>query len=379
LTYWWDHENRRPQYFQRVLDALASDPSARANNWYFDAVDAHTYGNPLNGYNIPMTFRRIMQEKGVDKPVWITETNVLVRDDPKTPTNDPTFRGTMDEQASYVIQNMALAIAAGVQRYSIYKLTDEAPELGDQYWGLLRDDGTMRPSYVAYQTGVKYFQGARSAVYYWWGAGMPPSEQELTAQLASNANRFQWPWPAAVNVVVLDRGPQRVTVVWNAGPRAGSVALPANSRAAVIVDKYGREQALAATNGYYELNLEQSRNNSDPRDRTLYLVGGSPLIIVEDMTQAVAPAPTQTFTPTPTPTSTPTPPPTATLMPGEVPPPTVPATLTPVGTATPAATALPTGTPPPTPTFAPFPASPTAASENRSVTLPPPVTAPQSP
>src|SRR5579884_2862613 len=316
FTYWWDHENRRPLYIQRVLDALGGDPTAPANNWYFDAIDAHTYANPLNGYNIPVAFRRAMQEKGLNKPIWITESNVLVKDDSKTPTNDPSFRATMDEQASYTIENMALAIAAGVQRYSVYKMTDEAPEVGDQYWGLVRDDGSTRPSYVAFQTGVKYFQGVRSAFYYWWGANMPPSEQELTNELTSNANRFQWPWPGAVNVVVMDKSPQRITVIWNVSPQAGTVTLPAYSRAATIVDKYGREQPLAATNGYYQLNLEPSRNNSDPRDRTLYLVGGSPSIIVEDMTQAITPAPTLTFTPTPSPTATTTPSATPTLLPG---------------------------------------------------------------
>ncbi len=367
FTYWWDKENRRPQYFQRVLDALGGDPSAPANNWFFDAVDAHTYGNPLNGYNIPTTFRRIMRAKGISKPIWITESNVLVKDDPKTPTNDASFRGTMDEQASYIIQNMALALAAGVQRYSIYKMTDEAPEVGDQYWGLMRDDGTPRPSYVAYQTAVKYFQGVRSAFYYWWGAGMPPSEQELANELAADANRFQWPWPAPVNVVVMDKAPQRISVIWNASPQPVNVALPAYSRTATVVDKYGQEQALMATNGYYELSLEQSRNNSDPRDRTLYLVGGSPLIIVEDLTQAITPAPTQTFTPTPTPT--PTLSPTVPLLPGETPP---PATPTVPGTPTPTATTPPTSTLPPTPSLAPFPPTPTASLATPGVVLPPP-------
>src|SRR5204863_2615577 len=131
-------------------------------------------------------------------------------------------------------------------------------------------------------------------------------------------------------VVVMDKAPQRVTVIWNSGPQPGTVSLPAYSRSATIVDKYGREQPLTATNGYYQLNLEQSRNNSDPRDRTLYLVGGSPWIIVEDMSQAIAPAPTLTFTPTPTPspTATPSAPATTTLLPGETPPPTAPATAT---------------------------------------------------
>ncbi len=211
----------------------------------------------------------------------------------------------MDDQASYIIQNMALAIAAGVQRYSIYKMQDEAPEVGDQYWGLTRNDGSVRPSYVAYQNGVRLFQHVRSAFYYWWGGQMPLAEDEITRLLSSNENRYQWPWPAPVNVVVLDRGAERVTVVWNASPQPVQAALPAHSRAALLVDKYGRSVPLAAQGGYYSLSLEPSRNNSDPRDRALYLVGGSPWIVVEDMTQAIAPAPT--FTPTPGPSPTPHP------------------------------------------------------------------------
>jgi hypothetical protein len=57
------------------------------------------------------------------------------------------------------------------------------------------------------------------------------------------------------------------------------------------VDKYGQARPLAATNGAYPLTLEPSRNNSDPRDATLYLVGGSPWIVVEDLSAALAPVP----------------------------------------------------------------------------------------
>jgi hypothetical protein len=344
FTYWWDHEAHRPLYFQRVLDAIGGDREAPRYNWYFDAVDAHTYGNPLNGFNIPTTFRRIMRDKGLDKPIWIIESNVLARDDPKTPTNDPSFRGTMEDQASYIIENMALAMAADVQRYSIYKMSDEDAEVGDQYWGLVRNDGSVRPSYVAFQTGVKTFQRVRSATYYWWGSNIPPTEQEITNVLASNANRFQWVWPAPVNVVVMDKSPQRLTVIWNASPQAVDVSLPAYSASAQIMDKYGRTSPLAARNGYYELSLEPSRNNSDPRDRTLYLVGGSPWIIVEDMNQAIAPAPTLTFTPTAT--ATPTAVPTATLLPGQTPPPTASRTPTRPPSSPFAATPTPTIGPP---------------------------------
>src|SRR5581483_4022893 len=46
LTYFWDKENNRAPYLQRLLDALATDPDAPRNNWYFDLVMAHTYANP---------------------------------------------------------------------------------------------------------------------------------------------------------------------------------------------------------------------------------------------------------------------------------------------------------------------------------------------
>jgi hypothetical protein len=282
FTYWWDKEAGRPQYFQRVLDALATDPNAARNNWYFDVVDAHTYGNPLNSYTVPLVFRRIMREKGFEKPIWVIESNVLVKNDTRVGAGEGPFRASMDEQASYVIQAMALARASGVQRYSIYKIVDEHPENEDEYWGLTRNDGSVRPSYLAYQVAARYFQGVRSATYSWSGSQVPPTPAEVDALLASNANRFQWPWPGPINTVVLEREAQRITVVWNASPQPMDLAVPARASAAQLVDKLGQVTPLTATNGVYNLRLEPSQNNSDPRDPTLYLVGGSPLIIVEE-------------------------------------------------------------------------------------------------
>jgi hypothetical protein len=112
---------------------------------------------------------------------------------------------------------------------------------------------------------------------------VPPTPAEIDALLTSNANRFQWPWPGPINTVVLERGSQRITVVWNASPQPMDVAVPARAPTAQLVDKLGSVTTPTATNGVYNLRLEPSRNNSDPRDPTLYLVGGSPLIIVEEI------------------------------------------------------------------------------------------------
>jgi hypothetical protein len=291
FTYWWDKQAGRPQYFERVLDAIRSDPTAAQNSWFFDIVNAHTYGNPLNSYTVPTLYRRIMQARGIDKPIWIIESNVLTKNDARVGSGDGPFRATLDEQASYVLQGMALARAAGIQRYSIYKIVDEHAENEDEFWGLTRNDGTLRPSYIAYQVGARFFQNVRSATYSWGGSQIPPTEAEISALLASNSNRFQWPWPAPVNTVVLDRGSERVTVVWNASPEPVQYALPATARTARLVDKYGRESTLVATDGRYPLSLEPSRNNSDPRDPTLYLVGGNPWIVVEDVSPPAVPSP----------------------------------------------------------------------------------------
>ncbi|HKO24004.1 MAG TPA: hypothetical protein VJY65_04610, partial [Chloroflexota bacterium] len=108
--------------------------------------------------------------------------------------------------------------------------------------------------------------------------------------------------------------------------------IPAHGTNAILVDKSGMITPTApAADGAYHLALEPSTNNSDPRDRTLYLVGGSPLILVEQAPDA---------------TSTASAPPTATAA--AIPTATAPPVATPVPTARPAPflAAQPVGSPP---------------------------------
>lgn len=296
LTYWWDRENGRRQSLERLIELAKADPQGQANNYYFDVVNVHAYANPLNSYAVPETFRRVLRERGLDKPIWITESNVVPYDDPIAPLQPGGFRASMDEQASYVIQSIALARAAGVQRFSIYKLVDDVPEDG-QYFGLVRKDGSVRPAYVAYQVAATYLSGVRSATYTWSGSSDPPTYDQVTALLRSNESRTQWVWPGAVNRVVLERARDRVTVVWNASSRPVTARIPARADVATLVDKYGRRSSLVPIDGHYELALEPSRNNSDPRDPTVYLVGGSPWIIVEAGEPAPARLPTSAVPP----------------------------------------------------------------------------------
>jgi hypothetical protein len=195
----------------------------------------------------------------------------------------------MDQQASYIIQAFALARAAGAERMSIYKLTDEAREGANELYGLVRNDGSVRPAFTAYQTAVKYMSNVKSAVYTWDGASEVPTEQQITQLLQSNANRTQWIWPAAVNRVTLERGTERDIIVWNGSPRLVTAKIPAAAKSAQVVDKFGRDTGeVVAQNGMYSLQLYPSADNTDPRDPSAYLVGGEPRILVEK----VAPLPT---------------------------------------------------------------------------------------
>jgi hypothetical protein len=284
LAYWMDKENNRPLYLARFMEVAARDPTAASHGDYFDIVMLHQYSNPLNIYTATRTMQRALTMYGLDRPIWIGESNIVPNDDPTSPIT-PILHGTMDQQANYVLQGFALARAAGVQRMSIYKMVDEASETGGELYGLVRNDGSARPAFNAYQTAVRYMSAPTSAVYTWDGASDPPTEDELSRLLQSNATRTQWIWPAAVNRVTMERGPERVTVVWNASPRMATARIPAVTKSAQVIDRFGRDTGeVVARDGQYQMELYPTSNNSDPRDPSAYLVGGETRLLVEKVT-----------------------------------------------------------------------------------------------
>lgn len=280
-TYWWDRENGRTQYLERLLTALQAAPGAAENNCYFDAVAVHQYGNPLNVYAVSVLYQRILRAHGLDKPIWVMESNVPPYDDPIRTLPKGGLRATLSEQASYIIQAVALARAAGVERYSVYKMRDEEAE-NEQYYGLVRNDGSVRPAYVAYQVAVRELSGVSTARYFWSGSASPPTEDEITALLSTAGDWPQFVWPGALNGVRMTRGADRVTVLWNATAEPLEVAVPSSVARATLIDKYGSAQTvIRAGDGAFHVTLAQATCNTDARDPTLVLVGGDPVILVE--------------------------------------------------------------------------------------------------
>jgi hypothetical protein len=373
LTYWWDWVYGRRQYFERFLDVVAQDPTAPEHNHYFDVVTLHIYFKPQTVYEITSFFRQAMLERGLDKPIWINETNAAPSHDPSRPVHDPRFVISLDEQASYIIQACALGLAAGVERIAVYKMIDKPGDIhaNPEPYGLVRADGSLRPAFVAYQVVTTYFAGARQA------------------SLVGRGD---------IDQVTIDRGERTTTVLWNHSSVTQTIAVQAIAPQAILVNKERETRTLTADNGQYVLTLPGALC-SDP---TGCFIGGSPLLLVEEgppsargslqptptptatptsaatPSPTATPTPTQTPTPTPMPTSTPLPTPVPTATPTPSPTPTPPPTSTPTTTLTPSPTPapIPTNTPPSTFTLTP---SPTATATSSPIPTLPVASAPDDP
>ncbi len=271
LTYWADEEARRPQFFARLLDHLATDPAAAAHGYYFDVATLHLYTDPRGLYHVPRLYRALMQARGLDKPIWINETNVV-------PWDEPTGRGTgydrpagrrctLADQASYLLQAFSLGLAGGAERIAVYKAVDGAgaaynPDVDAiERAALVREDGSLRPAFLGYQTAARYLRAARTARYF-------PGD--------------------TVEAVVVERpGGVRVTTVWNAAPRPVIARVWAAGARAELVDAAGAIRPLpAAPDGAYALWLPPATCNTDLDDPARYLMGGETYLIVEEEVSA---------------------------------------------------------------------------------------------
>ena len=123
-----------------MLEVAAGDPEAAPNGFFFDFVPFHTYSSPYKMLDVAATYRRALGKFGLARPLWLAETNVVPHDDPHARVPRASARGTLEEQASFVIQTVALARAAGVERVQFYKMMDGPIEAGEPY-GLVRNDG----------------------------------------------------------------------------------------------------------------------------------------------------------------------------------------------------------------------------------------------
>ncbi len=233
-TYWHDVNEGRQPYFERLIERMMRDPDAEQNGYYFDVVSLHIYFRSQTVFDITNAMRKMLVRHGVDKPFWINETNAAPTDDPAWQVIRPAYQHDLAQQAQFLLQSAAFALAAGVERVAVYKLYDqELPEGGESFGLLSPRDASPRPAYWAWQTVAREFANTR------------------TAQLAQTRN---------VNAVRLRRDDgQQVWVLWARRDNAPRVRVQATGDSARLMRYDGTSETLVPTAGSYELTLAPAR------------------------------------------------------------------------------------------------------------------------
>jgi hypothetical protein len=248
--YWYDHGAQ----FVNLLKILTADHTHDA---YFDVVNLHLYSRPSDMATIVTWYRAELTRFGLSKPIWIAETNAVPYDDPARKYKKANFYASLDDQASFMIQAFAIDLAVGVQRIEVNRMVDGSDfTAGGEPFGLVRNDGSLRPAFFAFKTVVNLFTGVTSGTQH-----LDPT--------------------TGIYTVVLHKPGATLTVVWDQKPKAATAKITAVGPTALLYDKFGQQSTVRAKNGVFSLPLWPSTDNSDSANPNDYVVGGSPLILVQ--------------------------------------------------------------------------------------------------
>ncbi len=268
-----------PGWLPRLLDVMRDDPDQELrheHNSFFDVIALHLYSDPRLLYDKTTWVKSLLANYGLSgKPIWVNETNVPIWDEYPGPTWDPYSpgRATIQEQADFIIEALAYAFAAGVERVFVFQLYDDCgngPTSWDAY-GLVRNNpwvegsgvcaahplqpGVPRPAYTAYQVAASQFQELTPA----W------------RRLADGVEQLAFTRPPG----------DQVRVVWNWQTVTRTVAITATTGNVTVINPLGASQSLIASEGIYTLTLAPATNTNAFGGPGTVMIGGRPLILVE--------------------------------------------------------------------------------------------------
>ncbi|HEY3110202.1 MAG TPA: hypothetical protein VGL23_15675 [Chloroflexota bacterium] len=242
------------RFLEGVLDAAAADPAPPGRRGAFDALAWHAYHRPVDVYTGTWALRDRLRARGLPQPIWITETNVAawdarpVRGDGAAPYR---FSATAEEQAAFVLEALAYALAADVERIFFYRASDAGE---NEAWGLLQIDGGARPAERAFRFASELLAGVRAA-----------------RRIGGDG----------IERIVLDRPGARLTVAWATGPADAPLVFEASGPSvAQLRDKIGGLGSVAPIDGRIVLSLPGA-SASHGAQAGDYLIGGDPYVIVE--------------------------------------------------------------------------------------------------
>jgi hypothetical protein len=269
----------KPSWLSDLLSLAGGEP-AKA---YFDVLSFHYYWSVYAGEDWMRQTRALLDAHLLaDTPIWITESGVPVWDDyPATqlpvPPDSP-WRGTMEEQAAYVIQNAALAFYLGAERNYHFMLHDDCGNdpTADAF-GLRQNftphvcnpaHGKQRPSYTAYQLVAQQF---RNLIPLW--RQRTQDQDHIAFYRPEDESRVLalWATEGAPATATVSGTSEEGRLYW-----IESVLPPPDTTG------ISRTLTLVPTQGVYTLQLPAATNqNSDIPGDTAYYIGGRPYLLVE--------------------------------------------------------------------------------------------------
>lgn len=253
---------RQIGFLDQVLTLATTDPQPVPGGAPFDVLAWHTYSRARDLYTGTQVYRQRLRRYGLERPIWVTETNVPAWDDPlvRGPAPRPyQWSATQAEQAAFIVQALAYAVAADSEHVSVFRANDMGQH---EAWGLWRADGSARPALLAYRVATRYLGGVRRA--------------RLLAGPGYEA-------------VLADAGDRRVWVLWATDRSSVVVVVPAWPQArARLVTRTGEATSLRAEGSVYRLVLAGATADQGtvPGD---ILIGGEPVLIVETLDAGLRP------------------------------------------------------------------------------------------
>ncbi len=279
----------KPGWLQEVLRTLQNDPDPDlrdAFGWYFDVLPIHSYSYAWQTFRYLNQVKGTLQSFGLVKELWVNESGLPVWDDPMRPPLNPDspYRGTMTEQAAYLVQSTAYAIWMGARVVYFFMLHDDCGNIPQEdAFGLYRNppdyicvplDGSARPAAAAYRLVTTHLRGATPL----W-------------RLRTTDGRTDWGACTGQVEWFAFRRPDgaRVLLAWTRLNVPATITVTAVAPQGVIYDvRTGAATGVRPTNGIYTFSLPPATNYNTPtlcnparEKQGEAAVGGIPLFLVE--------------------------------------------------------------------------------------------------
>jgi hypothetical protein len=283
MMYWqWANAYGDQAWLRQFIAALATDPAAPANGYYFDVIPWHWYSRSSDVYWRTLSADNILAAAGIrGKEMWINETNAPACNEPVANyVNCNDYPGgvnpngnwalgyaTLTEQASFIIQAIAYGLAAGATHVFQFQLQDDG---NGSAFGMFRNDGSVRPIYQAYGLAVQNLQGFTTVRRYMAGGA-------------------EW-----VTFGVPGPNPHRTTVLWNDTGQPVNATVPAAGIAPTsvgLIQQDGTQQGISPSPSYTIplAPATDNRNFDSPWNPNDYIIGGPTVFLVENLPQDTTP------------------------------------------------------------------------------------------